>query len=202
MHEYPPSETLCGMPQELFANAVLGCKHQELIEAHAALDRLAAAGIIDSLKAQPGGLSMLNSHLVASVGCNEVVCDLGSVDESETDFASRHCVPHKSEKARLVDFLIDCTLLVSHLPLSLKHFDRETRQNLKKMGVPAATQVLSDIAGMPWDGIHDIGREVHRMVSHAKAQHKFGRQASPLPNSFYGFNMLYAKLERAMANLC
>ena len=76
---------------------------------------------------------------------------------------------------------IDSVLLISKPPLDRRHFDRETRQNLKKMRPFAAQQVLSDIADKGWDALADIAKEVHRMVSHAKAQDKY-QKANYVPS--------------------
>eukprot|EP00198_Chlamydomonas_reinhardtii_P008885 XP_001698222.1 predicted protein [Chlamydomonas reinhardtii] len=80
----------------------------------------------------------------------------------------------KSDRARLVDMWIESALLVSRdVRLDKRHFDRTTRQNLKKMRPASAQAVLSELAERCWDGTADIAKEVHRLVSHAKAQDKF-----------------------------
>ncbi|KAG2441663.1 hypothetical protein HXX76_003281 [Chlamydomonas incerta] len=80
----------------------------------------------------------------------------------------------KSDRARLVDMWIESALLVSRdVRLDKRHFDRTTRQNLKKMRPASAQAVLSELAERSWDGTADIAKEVHRLVSHAKAQDKF-----------------------------
>ncbi|KAG2451895.1 hypothetical protein HYH02_003670 [Chlamydomonas schloesseri] len=80
----------------------------------------------------------------------------------------------KSDRARLVDMWIESALLVSRdVRLDKRHFDRTTRQNLKKMRPASAQAVLAELAERSWDGTADIAKEVHRLVSHAKAQDKF-----------------------------
>ncbi|GLI69513.1 hypothetical protein VaNZ11_014149, partial [Volvox africanus] len=80
----------------------------------------------------------------------------------------------KSNRARLVDLWIESALLVSRdVRLDKRHFDRTTRQNLKKMRPASAQLILSEIADRCWDATPDIAREVHRLVSHAKAQDKY-----------------------------
>jgi hypothetical protein len=90
----------------------------------------------------------------------------------------------QSDKAKLVECWVESTLLISKPPLDRKHFDRETRQNLKKMRPCAAHSVLELIADQSWEGVPDVTREVHRMVSHAKADDKYAHcktAASTLP---------------------
>ncbi|KAG2485302.1 hypothetical protein HYH03_015976 [Edaphochlamys debaryana] len=111
-------------------------------------------------------------------------------DTAEGSPESRTSGYGKSDRARLVDMWIESALLVSRdLRLDKRHFDRTTRQNLKKMRPASAQLILSDIADRSWEGILDIAKEVHRLVSHAKAQDKFASSsasAGPGPNSSSG----------------
>lgn len=73
-----------------------------------------------------------------------------------------------------MDLWVESALLVSRdVRLDKRHFNRTTRQNLKKMRPASAQLILSEIADRCWDSTPDISREVHRLVSHAKAQDKF-----------------------------
>lgn len=56
----------------------------------------------------------------------------------------------QSDRARLVDMWIESALLVSRdVRLDKRHFDRTTRQNLKKMR-PASAQVVRGKRGWGW----------------------------------------------------
>ena len=60
-------------------------------------------------------------------------------------------LPLQSDKAKLVDVWIEVALLISKPPLDRRHFDRETRQNLKKMR-PCAAQLVGGRAGLEGGG--------------------------------------------------
>lgn len=69
--------------------------------------------------------------------------------------------------------LLEACILISQPPLNRKNFNKESRQNLKKMRPSLCKDILSQIAERRWDGVEDITKEVHRLVSFAKANDKF-----------------------------
>ncbi|GIL74865.1 hypothetical protein Vretimale_2440 [Volvox reticuliferus] len=109
----------------------------------------------------------------------------------------------KSNRARLVDLWIESALLVSRdVRLDKRHFDRTTRQNLKKMRPASAQLILSEIADRCWDATPDIAREVHRLVSHAKAQDKFAvAPTGPSASALAPVNVLTTALPVSLAGV-